>query len=110
MDPETLAVVYPEPAPGTTPGCYGPPIDECPEPYATSERYFGFGPGAEDWAETFASFVYRDYWRSRIQPKTGLVSCLVNTLTKLLALCVMGSSVPTEETHDYWSAETAHCA
>jgi RHS repeat-associated protein len=69
-----LEVVYAEPPPGSVIGCSGPPRPGCPEPYAYSTSYWGFGPGWEDWAESFASNVYPSYWRTRAGgPYIGLL-------------------------------------
>jgi RHS repeat-associated protein len=66
IDEKTLEIMYPEPPPGSVVGCSGPPTVDCPEPYAYSTSYFTLGPGWEDWAESFASYAYTNYWPSRV--------------------------------------------
>jgi len=70
----TLEVTYPEPGPDSYVVCPpGPPdpkhpLERCKvTPY--SATYGGFplltGPGAEDWAQSFAGYVYSDYFTSQ---------------------------------------------
>lgn len=75
VDENTLEIVYQEPPPGSVVVCSGPPTAGCPEPYAYSTSYYTFGPGWEDWAESFASYVYPSYWPSRVVggPYIGLI-------------------------------------
>jgi hypothetical protein len=84
VDPSTLRVEYPEPAPGADPACWGPTIlSGCSEPYAATygwggkgplERFWrvkGWWPGWEDWGDSFASYVFPNYF-----PARGLVGLL----------------------------------
>jgi len=72
-DPNTLEISMPEPPPGTDPYCWGFDCDEWP--YAATygmgvqDKYpqmimarFGWWPGWEDWAESFAAYVYPEYF------------------------------------------------
>jgi RHS repeat-associated protein len=74
VDETTLEIVYPEKYPGTPKMCGDEPpnsshkVAGCEKPpYAAT--YGGFplltGPGAEDWADSFASYVYPDFYPSR---------------------------------------------
>jgi RHS repeat-associated protein len=82
VDEATLEIMYPEPYPGTPKKCGDEPpspshkVSGCEEPpYAAT--YGGFplltGPGAEDWAESFASYVYPNFYpsRGRVGLKSG---------------------------------------
>jgi RHS repeat-associated protein len=72
VDEDTLEVVLPETPPGTPLRCQGrapsptDPRSECRQPpYASTygSRHMS-GPGEEDWAESFATYVYPDWFRS----------------------------------------------
>ncbi|MCD4699899.1 MAG: RHS repeat-associated core domain-containing protein [Phycisphaerae bacterium] len=82
VDEQTLEVVYPEPYPGTPDKCgngsitlpHPNPICQEPPYGATYGRVpLLTGPGAEDWANSFASYVYPDYYKQRwlLGLKTG---------------------------------------
>jgi hypothetical protein len=71
VDEQTLEVVYPEPYPGIPKKCGNDPINPShlitgcqKQPYAATCSGFPLltGPGAEDWAESFASYVYPNYY------------------------------------------------
>ena len=81
VNPITLEAEYPEPPPGSDPRCWGPPgLTPCTEPYAATYgfggeelrwverifRYYGWWPGWEDWADSFASYIYPDYFPSEL--------------------------------------------
>jgi len=80
LDHRTGLMVYPEPAPDTPNGCPAGPLNkytndipQCQKaPYSATYGQAGpwfTGPGAEDWADSFATYVYRPFadvqgWRS----------------------------------------------
>jgi hypothetical protein len=77
LDPITLDIIW-EPPAGVYSGCTGEPpfTKSCPEPYALTygfsgvqpweglSRYYVILPGIEDWAESFANFIYPAYYPS----------------------------------------------
>ena len=76
----TDSIVAPEAAPGTSIGCSASDISNrvsgCSVPYASTYGGTGSwatGPGWEDWAEAFASYVYPGFYPSQQPPRVGLV-------------------------------------
>lgn len=82
VDPITHEAVWERPA-GISLSCTGNPPLDCPEPYALGYglsgqqpwesifRHYQITPGIEDWAESFANYVYPSYYAS--QRLSGLV-------------------------------------
>ena len=75
VDPVTLEIVWERPA-GVQLSCKGEPPFDCPEPYALTYglsglqpwesifQYYQIMPGIEDWAESFANYIYPQYYPS----------------------------------------------
>lgn len=74
IDPVTLEMVWERPA-GVQLSCTGQPPFDCPEPYALTYglsghwleslfQYYVILPGIEDWAESFANYIYPNYYPS----------------------------------------------
>lgn len=83
IDPVSLDVIWERPA-GVQLSCTGQPPFDCPEPYALTYglsghwleglfQYYVVLPGIEDWAESFANYIYPNYY-----PSIGLSGLVPN--------------------------------
>ena len=76
-----IVLFAPESYPGTIIGCSVTDMEKgengCGIPYAATYGAAGpywEGPGWEDWAESFASYVYTDYFPSRKPSRIALIA------------------------------------